>query len=141
MNDPYQVPKGGLVVALSRRAHRSRNLIDLAMAFRAHREGWGSQSVLVSLGLNDFLEFTSWDFQGAEDNLPIWIDSLEGILDPHILPIRVAQVRELVGLVKHPTRIHLEADPDWNRDPKLQELLVLFANYGIPYNILKQIHS
>lgn len=132
MNPPNRGPS--LVPFLVRKAARQRSIVHLATAFRAQKPEWGSQALLAALGLSDYLTFIRWDFTIAEESVPYWLEEAQEVLDPKIVPIRVAQLRELNTMLNEPRAVPLNVNPDAPMDEELARILVYLANYGVLYS-------
>ena len=119
-----------LTKALLERAAKERSILLLAMAFRAHKPSWGSQSLLFSMSLLSYLVYIDWNLKLVTPAFESWYAFAQKNYDPLLLGVRVAQMRELMDLTNKPRTVTLRANPLFKGNPELKGLYVLLSNQG-----------
>lgn len=98
-NDKMTAPfEPDLLQNLLSRAAERRSLHILAMAFRLKYPRWGSQSVLITLGLSGFLDMVKWDFDSAEYRILDYLDVSDNQQSNYLRGLRLTQIRHLAEL-------------------------------------------
>lgn len=121
--------------SLIQRATQQRSLHLLAMAFRLKYPRWGSQSVLITMGLAAFLHSIEWKLTQAEYRILDYMDTTDTWQSAQLRGLRLTQIRHLVELV---TAQEPYAMRPANNTAQAQQLTLL-ANQGFLLYELQQL--
>lgn len=112
-------------------ALRTRDLVRLSMAFRVSNPEWGSQSVLATASLFEYLNFLDWDIHASQDRFPDWYEQALQTHDPYLLSLRANTIKALADLAEDHRHQVLTPAEDPEDQTDLARLLVMLANRGL----------
>lgn len=134
----HVLPQTDLLQNLLVRAVSRRSLHLLAMAFRLKYPRWGSQAVLITLGLASFLDSIEWNIDDAEYLLIEYMDMHDHVQSSQLRALRFTQVRHLAELNSREEQFSMRPADDTEQSIRLTEM----ANQGyLLYELLDVMHA